>query len=141
MIELQQLFQDLERIVYEQEPLVEKIEQQAETVQEDLVKGNEEMTHAVTSARAARKKKWICLGIVGKFFWFLATVGLETSGRLIGASSYHCHHHCRRSRLYGCHWQAWWRQQASTIKTSLIIDNIVHSLHLPGLAYIRLFRY
>lgn len=66
MIELAELFQDLERIVVEQEPLVENIEKQAEQVQDDLVKGNTEMATAVTSARAARKKKWICLGICGK---------------------------------------------------------------------------
>ena len=65
LIMLAEMFQDLERIVVEQEPLVENIEKQAEQVQDDLVKGNTEMTGAVSSARAARKKKWICLGIVG----------------------------------------------------------------------------
>jgi syntaxin 1B/2/3 len=66
MIELQQLFQDLDAIVVQQEPLVQNIEQKAEETHTHLVAGNEQVGVAVKSARAARKKKWICLGICGE---------------------------------------------------------------------------
>ena len=64
MMELQQLFQDLDRIVVEQEPLVQNIESKAEETHTHMVAGNSQMDYAVTSARGARRKKWICLGIV-----------------------------------------------------------------------------
>jgi syntaxin 1B/2/3 len=48
----------------EQEPLVQNIEQKGEEVQENLVKANEHLDLGVKSARGARKKKWICLGIL-----------------------------------------------------------------------------
>lgn len=63
MIELAQLFTDLENIVVQQDPLVQNIEQKGEEVQDNIVKANTELGGAVKSARAARKKKWICLGI------------------------------------------------------------------------------
>lgn len=66
MIELQQLFQDLDAIVVQQEPLVQNVEQKAEETHTHLAAGNEHVGKAVNSARAARKKKWICLGICGK---------------------------------------------------------------------------
>ncbi|KAK3077006.1 hypothetical protein LTS18_011451 [Coniosporium uncinatum] len=75
MIELAQLFQDLDNIVMEQEPLVQNIEQKGEEVRENVVKANEELGGAVVKAKSARKKKWICFWIVGKcFFFFLPTV-------------------------------------------------------------------
>ena len=67
MIELQQLFQDLDTLVVQQEPMVQTIEQKAEETHTHLEAGNEHVGKAVVSARAARKKKWICLGICGKF--------------------------------------------------------------------------
>jgi len=63
MTELAQLFQDLDAIVYEQEPMVQRIEEQSEQVHDDMVKGNDHLVAGVKSARAAKKKKWICLGI------------------------------------------------------------------------------
>ena len=66
IIELDQLFRDLDAKVVEQEPLVENIEQKAEETNTHLEAGNVHVGKAVDSARAARKKKWICLGIVGK---------------------------------------------------------------------------
>ncbi|CZT25302.1 related to putative snare protein syn [Ramularia collo-cygni] len=64
MIELQQLFQDLDAIVVEQEAPVMAIEQKAEETHTHLEAGNVHVAKAVDSARAARKKKWICLGIL-----------------------------------------------------------------------------
>jgi len=63
MIELQQLFQDLDAIVVQQEAPIMAIEQKAEETNQHLEAGNVEVEKAVGSARAARKKKWICLGI------------------------------------------------------------------------------
>jgi len=55
---------DLDAAVVQQEPLVQNIEQKAEETNTHLAAGNAHVGTAVKSARAARKKKWICLGIV-----------------------------------------------------------------------------
>jgi syntaxin 1B/2/3 len=65
MIELAQLFQDMDTLVVQQEVAIAQIEQKGEEVVEHLDKGNEELVVAVKSAKAARKKKWWCLGICG----------------------------------------------------------------------------
>ncbi|KAJ8115716.1 hypothetical protein ONZ43_g4605 [Nemania bipapillata] len=64
MIELAQLFQDMDTLVMQQDVAVANIEQKGEQVVEDLGRGNQELGTAVNTARATRKKKWICLGIV-----------------------------------------------------------------------------
>lgn len=64
MIELAQLFQDMDTLIVQQEVQVAQIEQKAEEVVENLDKGNEEIVVAVETAKKTRKKKWICLGIV-----------------------------------------------------------------------------
>jgi syntaxin 1B/2/3 len=61
MVELAQLFQDLDQIVQEQEPLVADIEQKGEEVRENVTKGNKEIGTAIVSARSRNKKKWWCL--------------------------------------------------------------------------------
>lgn len=66
MIELAQLFQDLEALVVQQEPAVTQIEQRGEEVTEHVAKANTELGGAVDKARAARRKKWWCLGIARK---------------------------------------------------------------------------
>ncbi|KAM4058092.1 syntaxin domain-containing protein [Hirsutella rhossiliensis] len=63
MVELSQLFQDMDTLVVQQEAAVMQIEQKGEEVVDNLDKGNEEMGVAVNTARKTRKKKWICLGI------------------------------------------------------------------------------
>lgn len=63
MVELAQLFQDLDAIVVAQEPLVQNIETKAEETNTHMQQATVELGGAVKSARAARKKKWICLGI------------------------------------------------------------------------------
>ena len=68
MIELAQLFQDLEALVVQQEPAVTQIEQRGEEVTEHVSKAQGELEGAVVKARAARRKKWWCLGIVGQFY-------------------------------------------------------------------------
>lgn len=64
MIELAQLFQDMEALVVQQEDSVAVIEQKGEEVQENLDKGTEQIGVAIKSARARNRKKWWCLLIV-----------------------------------------------------------------------------
>ncbi|KAI1748373.1 t-SNARE [Xylaria castorea] len=63
MMELAQLFQDMDTLVMQQDVAVANIEQKAEEVDDNLGRGNVELGTAVNTARATRKKKWICLGI------------------------------------------------------------------------------
>ena len=65
MVELAQLFQDLDQIVQQQEPLVENIEAKGEEIHENVVQANNEIGGAITKARSARRKKWWCL-LIGK---------------------------------------------------------------------------
>jgi syntaxin 1B/2/3 len=61
IIELAQLFTDVDKIVQQQEPLVADIEQKGDEVLEDVTKGNEKVGTAIVSARARNRKKWWCL--------------------------------------------------------------------------------
>ncbi|KAI1844817.1 hypothetical protein JX265_011354 [Neoarthrinium moseri] len=63
LIELAQLFQDMDTLVVQQEELVTDITQKAEETVDNFDKGNVEMNTAITTARKTRKKKWMCLGI------------------------------------------------------------------------------
>ena len=63
MMELAELFQDLDNIVMQQDVQVKQIETKAEEIHEDVSQGNKELDTGIKSARAARKKKWICLFI------------------------------------------------------------------------------
>ncbi|TKX18376.1 syntaxin-like protein 3 [Elsinoe australis] len=63
MIELAQLFQDLDAIVVQQDPMIQNVEKHAEDTQQHMVEANVQLEQATVKARAARKKKWICLGI------------------------------------------------------------------------------
>jgi len=66
MVQLAEMFQDLDALVIQQEAAVTQIEQRGEEVTDHVAKGNTELDGAVKKARAARKKKFICLGIGGK---------------------------------------------------------------------------
>jgi len=63
MIELAELFQDMEALVVQQEAAVTNIEMKGEEVVENMDKGTQEIGTAIKSARNARKWKWWCLGI------------------------------------------------------------------------------
>lgn len=65
MIELAQLFQDLDAIVVQQDPAVQVIEDRAGEAHGNVVKANEEIAQANNKARSRRRKKWWCLLIVG----------------------------------------------------------------------------
>ncbi|KAL9131713.1 MAG: hypothetical protein Q9175_006699, partial [Cornicularia normoerica] len=64
MIELAQLFQDMEAAVVEQEPAIQNTEEKTENTVVNLDQGNQHLGGAVVKARSARRKKWICFWIV-----------------------------------------------------------------------------
>ncbi|KZM19665.1 uncharacterized protein EKO05_0004384 [Ascochyta rabiei] len=64
MVELAQLFQDLDQIVQQQEPLVANIEQKGEEIHDNVVQANTEIGGAIEKARSRNRKKWWCLLIV-----------------------------------------------------------------------------
>lgn len=64
MNELAELFHDMELMVAEQEETVQYVERGMDQAQDNIEQGVGHQTHAVQSARAARKKKWWCLGII-----------------------------------------------------------------------------
>jgi syntaxin 1B/2/3 len=66
LIMLAQLFQELEAIVIQQEAAVENIDQRGEDVQQNVEQANVQLDGAISSANAARKKKFWCLGIARK---------------------------------------------------------------------------
>ncbi|TDZ13360.1 Protein transport protein SSO2 [Colletotrichum spinosum] len=74
MVELAQLFQDMDVLVVQQEAAVTQIEQKGEEVVENLDKGNQEINTAVDTARKTRKKKWWCLGICVLIIAIIAAV-------------------------------------------------------------------
>ncbi|KAF2857156.1 t-SNARE [Piedraia hortae CBS 480.64] len=63
MNELTLLFQQLDEMIVMQEPKIQQAEQQATAAKDNVESGNKEMDKGIKSARGARKKKWICLGI------------------------------------------------------------------------------
>lgn len=64
MIELAQLFQDLDQIVQQQEPMVAHIEAKGEEIHENVVQANTEISGAIDKARSRNRKKWWCLLVV-----------------------------------------------------------------------------
>ena len=65
-MEIAELNQQLNALVTEQGEMIVDIEKKTKDVEEDNRGANGQLTVAVDKARAARKKKWICLGICGK---------------------------------------------------------------------------
>jgi len=63
MMELAEMFQDLDRMVIEQEPMIQHAEKQADDTRVHMESANVELGGAVDKARSARRKKWMCLGI------------------------------------------------------------------------------
>ena len=118
MIELAQLFQDMDTLVVQQEVAITQIEQKGEEVVENLDKGNEEIAVAVTTARKTRKKKWICLGIVGELPLSQSAASLATAMVKTSLICSNSRHHCyrRRGSRGICHDQQGWfkRQQEAS---------------------------
>lgn len=63
LTELAQLFNDMSVLVEQQDEQINTIEATAATVEKDVEVGLQYTDKAVDSARAARKKRWICFGI------------------------------------------------------------------------------
>ena len=61
LIELAQLFQEMEAAVVQQEPAVTQIEQKGEEVTDNTAKANTEIDGAIVKARSRNRKKWWCL--------------------------------------------------------------------------------
>ena len=74
MIELAQLFQDLDQIVQQQEPLVTNIEQKGEEIHENVVQANTEIGGAIEKARSRNRKKCWCLLVVFLIIIVIAVV-------------------------------------------------------------------
>lgn len=66
MVDLASLFAEMEAAVVTHQPAINNIQEGTDTAVTNVNKGNEQLNSAVDKARAARKKKWICLGIVGE---------------------------------------------------------------------------
>ncbi|PWW72062.1 t-SNARE, partial [Tuber magnatum] len=64
IIELADLFTQMEQLVIEQEAMVENIDQRGQEVSTNVAKAQEEIGMAVEKARSRRRKKWWCLLIV-----------------------------------------------------------------------------
>lgn len=92
MAELAQMFQDMNAVVVQQEADVMRIEDSGQQAVDNLEQGGKQVEEAVIKGRAARKKKWICLGIVGEF---TTTPARDVNARWPGADSlFSSHHHC-----------------------------------------------
>lgn len=65
LCELAKLFEDMSTLVEQQDETIAAIETKAAAVEKDTEIGLGYATTAVTSARAARKKRWICFAIMG----------------------------------------------------------------------------
>ena len=98
MIELAELFQDMEALVVQQEAAVTNIEMKGEEVVENMDKGTQEIGVAVKSARNARKWKWYCLGITSMYSLNIFVLTVLTLHSL----DYHhyrcCHSYCQICR-------------------------------------------
>jgi len=73
LTELAQLFNDMSVLVEEQDESITVIEAHAETAVKDLETGLKHTDKAVVSARAARRKRWICFIII---LIILAIIGI-----------------------------------------------------------------
>jgi len=72
--ELAQLFNDMSILVEQQDETLDVIEETAAHVEKDTEAGLGHTMKAVDSARAARKKRWICFGLFGLLLIIIAIV-------------------------------------------------------------------
>lgn len=63
ILELHQLFVDMQMMVEQQAEVLNQIETHAENTVVDLERGNKDVDRAIVSAKATRAKKWICFVI------------------------------------------------------------------------------
>ncbi|KAF9453240.1 t-SNARE [Macrolepiota fuliginosa MF-IS2] len=91
LAELAQLFNDMSVLVEQQDEVVNTIETAAAGVEKDVETGLQYTNKAVDSARAARKKRWICFFIIVIVLIIVAIVlavvitnNLKNSGNVLG---------------------------------------------------------
>jgi len=68
IIEVNRLFEEMSEIVITQDPVVARVNEQSQVVQENVAQANTQLNGAIKSARAANRKKWWCLGIARQSF-------------------------------------------------------------------------
>jgi syntaxin 1B/2/3 len=76
MLELANMFQDLDTMVVQQDNTIRNAEHQTEQTNENIGKGNEEVDKGIVHARRARRNKWICLGIVILIILIAVAIGV-----------------------------------------------------------------
>ncbi|KAG0083365.1 Plasma membrane t-SNARE, secretory vesicle fusion [Podila epicladia] len=81
ILELHQLFIDMETLVTEQAVVMNTIEENTQQTDVHLETGNKEVDVAIVNARGARKKKWICLFITIIILAILGVVLWQTLGK------------------------------------------------------------
>lgn len=62
--ELAQLFNEMSIMIEVQESAIDTIEQKAQETETQMEGGLQATERAVSSARAARRKKWYCIGVI-----------------------------------------------------------------------------
>lgn len=71
MVELSQLYEEVARLVEQQETPVQNIEQDASNTKTNVQDANKNINSAIVSARKARKWKWIILLIFSMYLYSL----------------------------------------------------------------------
>ncbi|KAF9581126.1 Plasma membrane t-SNARE, secretory vesicle fusion, partial [Lunasporangiospora selenospora] len=80
IVELHQLFMDMETLVVEQGEVIKNIEDTADQTGTQLDVANKEVDTAIGNARGARKKKWICLIISIILILVIVLIVLKVTG-------------------------------------------------------------
>ncbi|KAI5289031.1 Plasma membrane t-SNARE, secretory vesicle fusion, partial [Ascosphaera aggregata] len=65
--ELAQMFTDLNTMIVQQEPAVQQIDEQGQTVVQNVGEANAQIDEAITKAKARNRKKWWCVLISSEF--------------------------------------------------------------------------
>ncbi|KAK3812718.1 MAG: t-SNARE [Linnemannia elongata] len=79
IVELNQLFIDMETLVTEQAEVMNTIEENTQQTDTHLVSGNKEVDIAITNAIGARRKKWICFFISLILIIIIVIIVLKTT--------------------------------------------------------------
>ncbi|CAE6460399.1 unnamed protein product [Rhizoctonia solani] len=90
LTELAQLFNDMSVLVAQQDETIDTIEHHAMETHKDMEAGLQHTEAAVVSARGARKKRWICFGIIVAIIivvLIIVLVVLAQNGMLGGGSN------------------------------------------------------
>ncbi|KAG0050839.1 Plasma membrane t-SNARE, secretory vesicle fusion [Gryganskiella cystojenkinii] len=80
ILELHQLFMDMETLVTDQGVVMNTIEENTQQTDVQLESGNKEVDTAITNAHGARRKKWICFIISIIVLIIIVIVVLKTTG-------------------------------------------------------------